>query len=491
VNRQKVLIVEDSTSSCEHLTNLVKNIGFQAYPVEDKTEFLTTLHSQNPDLLLLGPTLRLGQKRAFVEIVGCKKEALPILCIGNREDTEQWASIRVTGNISSLPIHFDGHDLKRAIDRLTEESQDLDYKDLDNIIIGQTPAMVEIKRNILLVGKCDLTVLITGESGTGKEVVARAIHKFSPRADKAFVKVNCAALPTNLLESELFGFEKGAFTGAFVRKPGKFELAHTGSILLDEISEIPLPIQAKLLQVLQDNSFSSLGSTTDTRINARVLAATNKNLSEMVSQGRLRSDFYWRLKVVSIHVPPLRDRKQDLDLLCRHFLKKYADRYGREYVPVSDHIPEQLYEYAWPGNVRELENVIQKVAALGDEKCLYTEMGKYTPDSPFLHSKGRFTQWKAGSIGAFRSSATQSLKKACKEAARKAETEAIMRVLLHTHWNRKKAAAILKVSYKTLLNKMREYQIMTEYSGFHRPHQSGTWKPQFPLSERWLWSQQR
>lgn len=486
MNRRKVLIVENSTSSCEYLTQLVKIMGFRPYPVDDKMEFLTNLHSQSPDLLLLGPTLRSGQKKAFVEIVGRKKEGLPIVCIGNCEDTGQWARIRAAGNISSLPIHFDGHDLKMAIDKLTEESQDSAYKELDNIIIGLTPAMVEIKRNILRLGKCDLTVLISGESGTGKEVVARAIHKFSSRADKALVKVNCATLPTNLLESELFGFEKGAFTGAFSRKPGKFELAHTGSILLDEISEFPLPIQAKLLQVLQDNSFSSLGSTTDTNSNVRVLAATNKNLGEMVLRGQLRSDFYWRLKVVSIHIPPLRDRKQDLDLLCRHFLKKYADRYGREYVPVSHQVPQQLYEYSWPGNVRELENVIQKAAALGDEKCLYKETGKYTPNSPFLHSKRRFAQCKAGGIGAFRSAAARSLKEACKEAVRKAETEAIMHVLLHTHWNRKKAAAILKVSYKSLLNKMKEYKIMAGFSGFHSPNGSDTLKLQSPLSARRL-----
>ena len=209
----KVVIVEDSASLCDHLSQLVRMIGFRAHVPKSRAEFLADLHSQNPDLLLLGSSLRVGQGRAFVEIVEREKERLPILCICRGKKTNKEARIPATGIVSSLPGHFNAYDLKLAINKLIEESQD--YKKLDMTIVGKTPAMMEIKRHIVCLAKCDLTTLISGESGTGKEVVARGIHKLSLQAHKPFIKVNSAALPANLLESELFGFKKGAFTGAF------------------------------------------------------------------------------------------------------------------------------------------------------------------------------------------------------------------------------------------------------------------------------------
>ena len=335
-----------------------------------------------------------------------------------------------------------------------------DYKELNNIIVGQAPTMMQIKRNIVRLSKSDVTILISGESGTGKELVARAIHKLSPRADKPFIKINSAALPTNLLESELFGFEKGAFTGAFQKKPGKFELAHSGTILLDEISEIPLPMQAKLLQVLQDNEFSSLGSITDTKIDTRVLAATNANLGEMVCEGRFRQDLYYRLNVVSIHMPPLRVRKEDIGLLCQHFLKIYAARHGRDHTLINERTREQFYQYSWPGNVRELQNFIQGITVLGDREAFYENMGNNGPVSVFMNGQ---RVARPGSAVASGSVTRRSLKEVCKEATRKAETEAIVDALFHTRWNRRKAAALLKVSYKAVLNKIKEYGIEAKY----------------------------
>ena len=335
-----------------------------------------------------------------------------------------------------------------------------DYKELNNIIVGQAPTMMQIKRNIVRLSKSDVTILISGESGTGKELVARAIHKLSPRANKPFIKINSAALPTNLLESELFGFEKGAFTGAFQKKPGKFELAHSGTILLDEISEIPLPMQAKLLQVLQDNEFSSLGSITDTKIDTRVLAATNANLGEMVCEGRFRQDLYYRLNVVSIHMPPLRVRKEDIGLLCQHFLKIYAARHGRDHTLINERTREQFYQYSWPGNVRELQNFIQGITVLGDREAFYENMGNNGPVSVFMNGQ---RVARPGSAVASGSVTRRSLKEVCKEATRKAETEAIVDALFHTRWNRRKAAALLKVSYKAVLNKIKEYGIEAKY----------------------------
>ena len=458
----KVLIVEGSCATRDYLTELVQIMGYDAHAVEKKAEFVPALHGYNPDLLLLGSSNHAGHVRALAEVVEREKKGTPILFIRDGSPASQGEKIAETANIPSLAPDFDSADLKQAIEKLVEESQDPDYKKLHDTIVGQTPAIVQIKRYILRLSKSDVTVLITGESGTGKELVARAIHELSPRADKAFVKVNSPALPANLLESELFGFEKGAFTGAFEKKPGKFKLAHLGTILLDEISEIPLSMQGKLLQVLEDNEFSSLGSTTSTKIDARVLAATNTNLGEMVSAGRFRLDLYYRLNVVSIHVPALRERKEDIRLLSQHFLKKYAARYARDYRPINEWVMKQLCQYDWPGNLRELKNFIRGITVLGDEGGLYENLGNNGPSGFFVNGRGPLPAgWPgAGTTG---DNSKRPLKQVCKEAARKAEIRAIVDALFHTHWNRTKAAALLKVSYKALLNKIKEYRIEAQY----------------------------
>ena len=365
---------------------------------------------------------------------------------------------------STVRVFFPGSNfhpdcLNLAMEKPIEGSPDGDDKELDSAIVGQAPAMAQIKRHILRLGKCDLTVLITGESGTGKELVASAIHKCSPRAQKPFIKVNSAALPTDLFESELFGFEKGAFTGAFKKKPGKFQLAHSGTILLDEIGETHLPMQSKLLQVLEDKEFSPLGSTTNTRIDARVLATTNANLGKMLSQGRFRLDLYYRLSVVSIHIPPLRERRDDIDLLCHHFLRKYAARYGREYKPLSDQVRKQFYEYWWPGNVRELENVIQTITALGNEEIFYEKTRNHAPSGVPRNGRGPMMTTGAVTERAAKLLTKYSLKDLLKKAARKAERDAIADVLCYTDWNRRKAAALLRISYRTLLYKIKECAI--------------------------------
>jgi two-component system response regulator AtoC len=271
--------------------------------------------------------------------------------------------------------------------------------------------------------------------------------------------VNSAALPMNLFESELFGFEKGAFTGAYKKKPGKFQLAHSGTILLDEVGEIPLSMQAKLLQVLEDNEFSPLGSTTNTRIDTRVLASTNADVGFMLSQGSFRLDLYYRLSVVCIHIPPLRARKDDIDLLCGHFLEKYAACYSREYEPLSDRLRKQFHQYSWPGNVRELENVIQTITALEDEEIFYEKM-RDQGYSGVPGNGGRAVK-AAGAVtkDAAKLLKTYTLKELCKGAVRKAESDAIVDVLSYTDWNRKKAAVLLKTSYRTLLDRIKEYEI--------------------------------
>ena len=315
------------------------------------------------------------------------------------------------------------------------------------IFFGQK--MDRIREVIDQVANTDVTILIQGESGVGKEIVARALHFNSPRQHKPFIKVNCAALPEELLESELFGYEKGAFTGAYRQKPGKFELAHNGTIFLDEIGDISSSLQAKLLQVLQDGEFSRLGSKTDIRVDVRVLVATNKNLEETVRDGRFREDLYYRLNVVNILVPPLRERRQEIPIFVNRFLDKYAKKYDKKVSPPSGKLMKMFMRHQWPGNIRELENIIKRLVVLGDEAAIIEVLNSEIKGKNFLQkSKPQFHEAMHPIL---------PLKEVSRRAAMQAEREAILKVLGQTNWNRKMAAKLLNISYKAILYKIKEY----------------------------------
>jgi len=465
----KILIVEDSHPTREYLTELVQILGFRAHAVRQKTQFLTDLNLHNPDLLLLGSCPNPGQMKAFIKVVELEKNCLPIICVTDGSDGDEMGFERLPSgdNICYLQESFSPDDLKMAIHQMIKESRDSEYVKLNETIIGESHAISEIRQNILRLSKSDVTVLITGESGTGKEMVAKAIHDFSPRAKKPFIKVNSAALPDNLIESELFGYEKGAFTGAWRNKPGKFILAHSGTLLLDEIGEISLHLQPKLLQVLEDDEIPALGSTINAKIDVRVLASTNSDLRQEVTNGRFRPDLYYRLNVVSIHIPPLRERTEDIAPLCRYFLKKHASlngMNGHDEIKIKDTTIEQMCRYAWPGNIRELENNLKSFFVLGDEESFLTKLHNrhFRPGS--FSSRRAFQTSPLGSTEYYHKSVSSlSLKEATREAARKAETDAILDVLSYTRWNRRKTAALLKISYKALLNKIREYEIEDKY----------------------------
>jgi transcriptional regulator with PAS, ATPase and Fis domain len=301
--------------------------------------------------------------------------------------------------------------------------------------MGTSAVMRALTGVVDRVAGTDVSVLIWGESGVGKEQVSQRLYRHSRRHDRPFVKVNCAALPFALLESELFGYERGAFTGADRQKPGKFELAHTGTIFLDEIGEMPLPIQAKLLQVLQDGQFSRLGSRQDIRVDVRAIAATNRDLARLVRDGVFREDLYYRLNVINIHVPPLRERREEIPLLVEHFLDLYARQYDRPHPALSAAAIRSCLAHSWPGNIRELENLVKRVVVLGDRE--WPEDRGVVAASPVV----------AQALG---------LKEIARRAAREAEDAAILTVLQRVHWHRADAARILKVSYKTLLNRLRD-----------------------------------
>jgi two-component system response regulator AtoC len=329
--------------------------------------------------------------------------------------------------------------------------------------------MREVHNLVQRVADTDVTVLIRGESGTGKELAARAIHAASPRRARPFVKVNCAALPSELLESELFGFERGAFTGAIQHKPGKFEFAHQGTMFLDEISEMQLSLQSKLLQVLQDGEFARLGGHDDVRVDVRIVTATNRDLEAAVAEGKFREDLYFRLNVVCITLPPLRQRRDEIPELTDLFLARYAEHYNKPAIALSSETRRLFQEYEWPGNVRELENLIKRAVVLGDDESIRQELagavarrGARPGGMPLLERPA--VPARAGSPAPARETAPPpavggSLKDIARQAAREAERELIARTLQQTRWNRREAAEILGISYKALLYKIKEAEL--------------------------------
>ena len=248
-------------------------------------------------------------------------------------------------------------------------------------IIGRSAALRQVLRQVEVVAPTDCGVLIQGETGTGKELIAQAVHNRSGRCDRPFIKVNCAAIPSGLLESELFGHEKGAFTGAIMRKPGRFELADNGTLFLDEVGDIPLELQAKLLRVLQEHEFERLGSTRTLQVNVRVIAATHRDLKQMVAEGTFRSDLYYRLHVFPLAVPALRDRREDIPSIVRHFVDKYSQRMNRRIETISTRTMEVLKDYSWPGNVRELQNFIERAVILSPGISLHAPLEELTQET--------------------------------------------------------------------------------------------------------------
>ncbi|HVS64768.1 MAG TPA: sigma-54 dependent transcriptional regulator [Thermoanaerobaculia bacterium] len=316
-------------------------------------------------------------------------------------------------------------------------------------LLAASPSMLALKRTARRIASSDVTVLIQGESGVGKEVVARYIHRHSPAASEPFVKVNCAAIPDELLESELFGHEKGAFTGAVSAKPGKFEIAKRGTMLLDEISEMRVSIQAKLLGVLQDGEFMRLGGTRQVRCEARICSTANVHLEQAIEEGRFREDLYFRLKVIDLYVPPLRDRREDVLLLAQGFLETFAQQYRRPPLPLTEALKRKLLAHPWPGNVRELENLLRAAAVMGEVEWAMNQLEQRSP-----------TGRQPASVGPKASTEGLSLRDVSERARAEAERAAILETLERERWNRRRAARRLDVSYKTLLKKIRLYDVV-------------------------------
>jgi len=311
----------------------------------------------------------------------------------------------------------------------------------ENIVFGCSDAMRSVRDRLNKVAGANVPVLIQGESGTGKDIIARMIHGLSPWKTGPYVKVNCPAIPGTLLESELFGYEKGAFTGAYGSKPGRVEMAHRGTLFLDEISELDAALQSKLLQLLQDGQFCRIGAQEDKKVEVRVVCATNRRLEEEIENGTFRQDLFYRINVVNVALPPLRERRADIVDLANYFLDFYNRKYNCRAKPLSPELMNVLEKYHWPGNIRELENLIKRYVILGNEDAITNDLVAREPQylNPEINLDGPI-----------------SLKKITRQAVHELEKKVILKVLQNHHWNRKQAARTLGISYRALLYKIRE-----------------------------------
>ena len=371
MSKKKVLIVDDELNIRRILQAAFDKHGWVGLTAENAVEAMSIIKGEQIDCVLTDVTMPGQNGYELQKEIYAYDPNLPVVIMTAFGTIPQAVQAIRSGAFEFVSKPFDLEALKKVINAaLTQEAISLPIKKSTPkstsgvTFIAESPAMSEIKAMIDQVADSRATVLITGESGTGKEVIAKLIHAKSQRSEKPFVAVSCAALPETLLESELFGHEKGAFTGADSAKPGRFELAEAGSLFLDEIGEIPLQVQVKLLRVLQEREFERLGATKPTKADVRLITATNRDLQEAVDEGIFRLDLMYRLQVVEIHLPPLRERQEDIPALCEHFLKRASDDNGRSLVHLSDEAKAILTSYRWPGNVRELENTMERAVVL-------------------------------------------------------------------------------------------------------------------------------
>src|SRR6188768_287806 len=383
--KPQVMVVDDDLAMCGFLRTFLGTRGYSACTATNADDALRRFHADRPAAVLLDVVMP-GAMDGLAALAAFKKidKDVPIIVISGQGRTNTVVQAMKLGATDFVCKPFEDAELEVLLGnalkqrQLTQEvaslREQLNQQSKYTMLFGNSAAMAEVRDLIERVSDTDVTVLIRGESGTGKELVARALHEKSLRKDKPFVKVNCAALPTELLESELFGFEKGAFTGAIQHKPGKFEFANHGTIFLDEIGEMSFPLQAKLLQALQDGEFSRLGGKADVQVNVRLIAATNKDLEHAVASGQFREDLFFRLNVVSINLPPLRERREEIPILSDYFLKKYSVQYNKPYSELSQETMNLLMDYDWPGNIRELENLIKRTVVLASEAPIRKEM---------------------------------------------------------------------------------------------------------------------
>jgi two-component system response regulator AtoC len=459
VNKPQILVVDDDRSIRAYLSDFLSSRGFNPLCMESGDRALDRMATGYvPDAVILDINMPGMSGMEVLERIKQINEVTPVIMLTVLGEVNNVVSAMRMGADDYLKKPFEEDELEQAIGRALERREPRESaqspKKAHESLNGQTElltrsaAMIRVAEIARQVADTDVPVLLLGESGVGKEVVARFVHARSERRARPFVKINCAAVPNDLLESELFGYERGAFTGAFQERPGKFEIADKGTLLLDEIGELNRGLQAKLLHVLQDGEFTRLGGSRARRVDVRILAATNIPLDEAIASGAFREDLYFRLNVIRLEIPPLRERKEDIPLLCEYFLEKCQKRYNRKVHEFPEELRAAFQRYDWPGNVRQLENAIKRYVVLPDLSLSLKELEESEPPAPAEERERSHAE-----------SDDVSLKDVAARAAEDAEKALVRQVLEESNWNRKAAARKLKVSYKALLNKLKKWRI--------------------------------
>jgi two-component system response regulator AtoC len=458
-----ILLVDDEPTVLRYIKTLLEIDNYRVETANSGEEAVQRMHRRPaPNLIMLD--LVMPGMDGLETLESCKKihpeqKVVMMSCVS---DTGKVVQAIKLGASDYLTKPFQLPQLQGAIRRALAASQQEDaqsakytvkgaemVENLDDelFFLAASPVMKQIRAQVALIAKVDVPVLLLGESGVGKEILARLIHKMSIRAHRPMVKVNCAALPAELLESELFGYESGAFTGAGKSKPGKFEMAHKGTILLDEIGEMSAALQAKLLHVLQDGQFSRLGGRANIRVDARILAATNIDVQKAIAERKLREDLYYRLNAFTMTVPPLRERRQEIPLLLTYFMNNLAQKFAKNPLPLSDRLVQECLRYHWPGNLRELSNFVKRYLVLEQEDLVIEELQSKSKEAGLGDRE-------ASGVPAGGRGGLKALVRSLKDDA---EAKEILRALEDANWNRKLAAAQLHISYKALLYKIKQH----------------------------------
>lgn len=469
MNDRPVLTVGPEPTLQNHLTNLLQGLGYAPVTACSAEEALAAVATSRFDFSLVAMDLAGADGLDFLRRLKLQGgEPGPIIMLFEHASAKLIGEAAALGADDFLQKPFKSDELENAIKGVCAAPRrlwgrpspdDLAVRLERETGLWRSPKMLELGRVVEQAARVHVTVLIRGETGTGKDLVARAIHYRSSRQRRPFVKVNCAAVPRELLESELFGHERGAFTGAHQLKIGKFESADHGTIFLDEIGDLHPALQAKLLHVLQDGEFSRVGGKSAVKVDVRIIAATNQDLENAVAAGQFREDLYYRVNVIQIVVPPLRERTEEIPLLVQYFTRRYSRLFDRDGFAVEPEVMQQLVRHTYPGNVRELENIIKRMIVLNDPLLTTTSL---TPNVP---------QTGSGGDGASQPTEADrpSLRQIARTAALAAERETISKALEQTHWNRVKAAKLLKISYRALLYKIKDVGLEPTKSQFRSP----------------------
>ncbi len=468
MNNKKIFIVDDDKQICLILSELIKKEGFEATVAYEGEKALKVLRSETPDLMLVDMMLPGMDGMEVLQQVKELDPELPVVFITAHADARGAVKAIKAGAHDYLSKPFDNHEVIRVVHRaLAERELKLKVRQLSSQIgnlplkekMGPSDAVARLIAEVNRVAESDFSVIIIGETGSGKEVVARSIHEASPRAQGPFIPVDCGAIPETLLESELFGHERGAFTGAESQKPGKFEVANGGTLFLDEISNMPLGSQAKLLRVLQEKKVYRVGGTKAISVNVRLLAASNQDLHELALSGSFRRDLFYRLNEFTITIPPLRERKDDIPYLAKRFLDQANMELNKQIKGFSGSALNVLFNYNWPGNVRQLRSIIRRAALLADDMITERQLELKRVDVPGMAftPKVQGTPWK-----------NLSLKEILHQSITAVEREVLSEVLKTTGGNKAKAARYLQIDYKTIHEKVKKLGIDINHDDLFR-----------------------